>query len=320
MIANRWAIFALRKGFQLIGGIGVLLVLTFAITQLIPGDPARIVAGENASVAQVSSIRSQLGLDQPIAVQFLQFLGGIIHGDLGESFTSGQPVIAIIGNRFPFTAGLAIIGIVVAITIAVVVGVGTAALTRNGRNSWLNAFFSWSTAIIMSLPVYVVGVIAVVLFAVTLHWFPAGGADSIRSYVLPCLVLVLSPICAIARLVRREADTILDEGFVRSARGRRLTAFRLYSVHVMPNIVTSALTLSGLVLANMIGGAIIVENVFAWPGLGQAAVDAIVNRDFPLIQGIIFTIGCLAIVVNLSVDVVLALIDRRTISGGESLV
>jgi peptide/nickel transport system permease protein len=157
--------------------------------------------------------------------------------------------------------------------------------------------------------------ILVVIFGITLAVLPVAGAGGPASIILPVAALSIAPICSVARVVRRETATVLEQDFMRTARGHRLSAVRLYARHALPNLLTTALTLSGLVLSGMLGGAIIIETVFSWPGLGREVIAAIVNKDYPVIQGIILVLGAMAIVINLLIDIVLGVIDPRTLGG-----
>lgn len=311
--------FAARKGGELVAAFLVLVVLTFAIVHLIPGDAARVVAGIDATPDQVAATRADLGLDQPLLVQFWTYFSGVLTGDLGTSFRTHQPVAEVIVNRLPFTLSIAVLGIALTLVVSVVLGLTVAGLTRGNRNPWLDRAFAWATAVVLALPVYVIGAILVVVFAVTWRLLPAAGATSLASYVLPTLAIASGPIASMARLVRREAAVVLEQDYMRTARGWRISQWRQHIRHATPNLLASTLTLSGLILASMIGGAIIVEAVFAWPGLGRAVVDSIIDRDYPLTRGIILTIGGIAIVLNIAIDVVLALVDPRTLRAGRAL-
>jgi peptide/nickel transport system permease protein len=314
-----WTSFAVRKGGELVAAFLALVVLTFAIVHLIPGDAARVVAGIDATPDQVAATRVELGLDQPIAVQFWTYFSGVLTGDLGDSFRTHQPVADVIVNRLPFTLSIAVLGIALTLVVSIALGLAVAGLTRGNRNPWLDRVFAWSTAVVLALPVYVIGAILIVVVAVTWRLLPAAGATSMASYVLPTLAIASGPIASMARLVRREAAVVLEQDYMRTARGWRISQLRQHVRHATPNLLASTLTLSGLILASMIGGAIIVEAVFAWPGLGRAVVDSIIDRDYPLTRGIILTVGGIAILLNIAIDIVLALVDPRTLRAGRAL-
>lgn len=318
-IRSPWISFLLGKARELLLALVALVLLTFALVQLVPGDPARIAAGVEASASDVEAARERLGLDQPLLVQLLDYVVGIMGGDLGTSFRTGEEVTEIIGVRLPFTLSIALLAIAITLVVAIALGLSVAGLTRGNRHRWLDVGFSWATAVTQTLPTYVVGAVLVVIFAVTLQVLPAAGANSIASYVLPTFALALAPICSIARVVRREAASVLEQDYMRTARGWRIPVAVQYAKYALPNLLASTLTLSGLVLSAMLGSAVIVESVFAWPGLGNGVVDAILERDYPVIRGIILTLGIIAVVLNILIDVVLALVDPRTLRTGKVL-
>lgn len=310
-----WADYALRRAGGVILSVALLVVVTFFMVPLIPGDPAVAVAGADATSEQIEAIRSSLGLNEPLFVQFINYVGGLFTGDLGESFAYSTSVSQIIATKLPFTAELAVLGIILVLLVSVPTGMLVGILTRGGRKKWLDVSFGMLTGFFQAVPQYVVSTMLVVVFAIILKVLPAAGAASLSALILPVIGLSIAPICSIARVVRRETSTVLEQDYLRTARGWRLPSLRLYARHALPNLLTTALTLAGLILAGMLGGAIIVENVFNWPGLGREIVTAIVNKDYPVIQGIILVLGFLAIVLNLLVDVILGLIDPRTLGG-----
>jgi peptide/nickel transport system permease protein len=314
-VGGGWLGFAVRRLGGLVLAGAVLVVTTFLIVPLIPGDPARAIAGTNASPAAVATVRAQLGLDQPIGARFVDYVTGLFTGDLGTSFRFGIPVSEVVATRLPYTAQLALPAIVVVLLVAVPLGMAAGVLTRGGRRRWLDVGFGTLAGLLASLPAYVAATALIVVFAIGLGLLPPGGAETASSSVLPIAALAIGPAFAVARVVRQETAGVLEQDFMRTARGRRLPAHRLYLRHALPNLLTSVLTLTGLVLTSLLGGTVIIENVFGYPGLGSAVVEAIVYRDYPVIQGVILCVGALALVVNLFVDVVLGLIDPRTLQG-----
>lgn len=317
--ASPWWVFARRKIAEVLVALALLLVTTFVLVLLVPGDPARVIAGADASPAEIEQVRDRMGLEDPILVQFWNYLVGVFTGDLGRSFRTNELVTEIIAIRLPFTLNIAVVAITIALVAAIVIGMTVAGLTRGNRNRWLDVGFSWVSATLQTQPVFLYGALLVVVFAVILGWLPAAGARDWTSYILPTIALSIGPTFSIARIVRREAGHVLETDYMRTARGWRIGRVRSYLKYALPNLLASTLTLSGLILSNMIGGAIIVESVFSWPGLGNGVVDAILERDYPVIRGIILTIGVLAIFVNLVVDTVLAIVDPRTIESDRSV-
>lgn len=319
ILTRPWPAFLLRKTAELLLALAALTVITFAIVHLIPGDAARVVAGVDASPEQVEATRVRLGLDQPLLAQFWNYLAGLFTGDLGTSYRTGQPVADVIAARLPFTASIALFGIAVTLVVSLALGLAVAGLTRGNRNPWLDSAFGWTTGIVLALPVYVIGAVLIVVFAVNWRVLPAAGANSMASYVLPTVAIASGPIASMSRLVRREAAVVLEQDYMRTARGWRISTFRQFAKHAVPNLLASTLTLSGLILAGMIGGAIIIESVFAWPGLGRAVVESIIDRDYPLTRGVVLTVGAVAVALNIAIDIVLALVDPRTLRAGKAL-
>lgn len=312
-----WVDFAIRRGSGFVATVVVLVVATFCMVRLIPGDAAVAAAGPDATPEQVEAVRAQLGLDTPWPHQFLAYVQGLVHADLGTSFAISVPVRDYVFARLPYTAALAVIAIILVLAVAVPLGMSVGVLTRGGRRRWLDQAFGFLTGLLSAVPGYVIATLLVVAFSVNLSIFPPAysHADPVSSFTLPTLALAVGPISLISRVVRRETSVILEHDFVRTARGWRLGRFLLYRKYVLPSLMTSTLTLSGLVLTSMLGSAIVVETVFGWPGLGLGTVQAIVNRDYPVIQGIVLVIGVLAALLNLMVDIMLGLIDPRTLGG-----
>lgn len=313
-----WAGYLTQKLLELTAGILLLIVVTFLLVLLVPGDAAVVIAGIDASPQDIENVRTQLGLDRPALEQFWQYTAGVVTGDLDQSFRTGQPVTEVIGVRLPYTVSIALGAIVISFCAAIIIGMSVAGLTRNGSRRWLDVGFSWGSSVLQTFPQFVYGAILVAVFAVWLGVLPAAGARSYGSYILPTLALALGPTFSIARIVRRETTTVLETDYMRTARGWRIGLGKQYIRYAFPNILASTLTLSGIIMASMLGGAIIVESVFTWPGLGNGVVEAIIDRDYPVIRGIILTVGLLAISINFLVDIVLAIVDPRVLTAGKA--
>ncbi|MBC9713209.1 ABC transporter permease [Streptomyces sp. TRM66268-LWL] len=306
-----WGAFLVRRVAGLAAVAVTLVVGTFLMVQLIPGDPARVVAGGDATPADVERVRHELGLDRPLFTQFADYAGGLLRGDLGSSFQTTEPVARIIGDRLPFTAEIALLSVLAVLLLAVPIGLAVAA--RGSRRA--DSSFTFVTGTVGATPEYVIGTLLVLGFAIKLGWLPAAGAETLASLVLPVAALVLPATCVMARIVRREAAQVLAQDYMRTARGRRLSPLRLYARHALPNLLTATLTLGGLILAGLLGGTVVVESVFAWPGIGQRVVEALLVRDYPVVQGCVLVLGLLAALLNLLVDLVLALLDPRVLAG-----
>ncbi len=314
-LLSGWPGYLLRRLGGLVLSFALLALGAFLIVPLLPGDPAAAMLGTNATPDSIAALRERLHLDAPMWEQFGNFVGGIFTGNLGTSFRYGTPVMDSIAGKLPYTANLALTAIVVVLIVAVPLGMLIGVLTRGGRRPGLAVTFGAAAGFLASVPGYVLGTILIVVFAIWLKALPAAGATEATSSVLPVLALAVGPTFAVTRVVRQETATVLQQDFMRTAKGHRLKTARLYLVHALPNLMTSTLTLAGLILAGIVGAAVIIENVFNYPGLGSEIVQAIIYKDYPMVQGIILVIGTLAIVVNLIIDVILGLIDPRTLGG-----
>ncbi len=314
-LRSDWASFAIRRLGGLVLSLVLLVLVTFLIVPLIPGDPAVAMLGTNATPEAVAALRERLGLDDPLWQQFVHFVGNLLHGEFGTSFRYGAPVSDIIATKLSYTALLAFGSILVVLVVAIPLGMLVGVLTRGGRRGALGTVFGAVAGFLASFPTYVAGTLLVIVFSIGLGVLPAGGVDSSGFWVLPVAALALGPTFAVARVVRQETYSVLQQDFMRTAKGHRLRVVRLYLVHALPNLMASTLTLTGLILAGLIGGTIIIETVFSYPGLGLEVVQSIIYKDYPTIQGIILVIGLLAILINLLIDVVLGIMDPRTLGG-----
>lgn len=290
----------------------VLLVASFSMMHLIPGDPVRAALGPTAPSELVGQRRAELGLNDPLHTQFLAYVGDLVQGSFGVSFVSRQPVGEVIGARFVSTVELALLATGVALLIAIPLGILVAIRTENGRNRGSELSFTSTTGALAAIPDYVFGVGLIVVFAVQMAWLPPAGKGGPDSYILPVVVLALGPAATLARLVRVEALRELGKDYIRMARAKRLPATRIYLRHLLPNALTATLTVSGLLLSSLIAGTVIVENIFAWPGLGTRIVESIIDKDYPVAQAVILVYGTVVLVVNLAVDLALVAIDPRS--------
>ena len=310
---NAWVRFAVRRAGRLAVSLWVLLTAAFAMIHLIPGDPIRAALGPTAPASLVAARRAALGLDDPLLLQYGRYLRGVFSGDFGTSLTAQLPVSQLIGQRLPATLELAVLAFVVAMAIAVPVGAVMGVLTRGGRSRRTELGFAGVSVVLGSIPEFLFGVGLVYVFGVSLGWLPVAGRAGPSSYVLPVLALAIGPASALARIVRVEMLAVLGSDYVRTARAKRLRPHRIYLRHALPNALTAAITLGGLLLGGLVAGTVLVENVFAWPGLGSTIVSSILAKDYPVVQGIVLVYGLIVLGVNLGVDVVLALLDPRSV-------
>jgi peptide/nickel transport system permease protein len=311
-VQRPWLGFALRRTVALVVSLWVLVTATFLALQLVPGDPARVGLGPNAPVSQIEARREALHLDRPLADQYWHYFTGALRGDFGESFTNRRPVSEIIAERFPATAKLALLAFAVCL-LGVPLGMAIGVLTRGGRHSGAAGAFSVGTGTLVSIPDFLLATALVVLFGVSLRWLPVAGDGGASSYVLPVLALAATPLAGLARLARVETAKSLDQEYMAVARSKRLPSALLHRRHLVPNASTATLTVSGLVLGGLFASTVIVENVFAWPGLGSAVTQAIIEKDYPMVQAIVLILGGIALVANTAVDVLLALLDPRSL-------
>lgn len=314
-----WIPFLVRRTLGFVGNLAMLVLLTFFIVQLIPGDPASAIAGDNATTEQVEQVRKELGLDRPMIVQLGSYIVGILHGDFGTSFRYGLPATQIVLNALPYTLVVAGISIILVLVLGVGIGLSVGVLTRGDRNRWLDTGFNLITGVIQSIPAYLQATFLVLIFAIWLKVLPPAYSMAYgfaECTILPVAALSIGGIASIARIVRRETSVVQEREFMRTARGWRLSVFKLYVKHLLPNILTAALTLSGILLTSMLGSSLIVETVFSWPGLGSTIIQAIaVDSDYPVIQASVFFIGAISALFTLLIDIVLGVIDPRTLGG-----
>jgi len=279
----------------------------FIMARLLPGDPARVIAGINASQDQVDHLRRQLGLDQPLPVQYLDFLGGLVRLDLGTSAHFGDPVLAEIGSRLPYTVELALAALVVAVVLGMLGGV-VAALRRN---TVVDVVISTVSVLGISMPTYWLGLMLIVLFAIQFRLLPAAGADSPESVVLPAVTLGLLSVGLIARMTRSSLLEVLGQDYVRTARAKGVSPARVVVAHGLRNALVPILTAIGLQLGSLMGGAVVTESVFGWPGVGRLLLDSIFSRDYPMVQGLVLLFAVTYIAVNLLVDLLYVVVDPR---------
>jgi peptide/nickel transport system permease protein len=295
---------------RLVAAVPTLLgvsVVVFMMVRLLPGDPARMVAGLLASESEVDSIRHQLGLDQPGPVQYAEFLVRLAHFDLGTSVRTGQPVLYEILARLPWTVELAATSIALATVVGIVGGL-VAALYHNQR---VDALISALMLFGISMPVYWFGLMLIVVFAIKLEWLPAAGSQDPGAWVLPTVSLAAFSVALIARMTRSTMLEVLRADYVRTARAKGQFERAIIYGHALRNAMLPIVTVVGHQFGTLLGGAVLTETVFGWPGMGQLLVAALSARDYPVVQGIVLTFSTLFILVNLAVDVLYGVIDPR---------
>ncbi len=290
-------------------------VFVFAMLRLTPGDPAAVLAGDNATPQQIEEIRAQLGLDEPLWTQFAIYAGRLLQGDLGVSYFFNQPVTDLIAQRIEPTLSLALVTIL--ITVVVAVPLGTLAAYRHG--SWLDRLVMGFSVAGFSIPVFVLGYLLIWIFAVELRWLPVQGFTSIgeglwpflERMILPASALAVIYIALIARIARASVLEVLGEDYVRTARAKGLAELPVVTRHALRNAAVPIVTVIGVGIALLIGGVVVTESVFNIPGLGRLTVDAVLARDYPTIQAVILLFSFLYVLINLLIDLTYLVLDPR---------
>ena len=295
---------------RIVYGAAVLLgtsIITFIIAFVIPADPAVAMAGAKADPQTLATIRHQLGLDLPLYLQYAHYLGRALHGDLGRSYIRRSSVTQLILSRFPATALLAASAMALSLVLGVPMGMIAAA--RRGRTTD-NLLLVVSLGLI-SIPVFWLGTMLLIAGGLYLHSFPLGGFDGLRSLALPTLTLALGSAGYYSRILHTNLIDALEQDYIRTARGKGLSAVRVLARHAMANAMLPLVTLAGLDLAGLLSGVVLTETVFDWPGIGRLAYEAVFNLDIPLIMGTVLFSAFLVVVANLIVDLLYAWLDPR---------
>jgi len=281
--------------------------LVFILIHLIPGDPVEVMLGESARVTDRENLRHALGLDRPLLAQWLDYLYHIARFELGESLHSRQPIIDILTARIPATLELTLVALVFAIGIAFPLGV-MAALHKN--TAWDRTAMTVSL-LGVSIPNFLMGPLLILLFSMYLGWLPVSGRESPDSVILPALTLGTAMAAILSRMVRATLLEVINEDYIRTARAKGLSRFRVILLHAIPNTMLPIITLLGLQLGALLAGAVITEVVFSWPGIGQLTIDAIHTRDYPLVQSCVLLISLSYVLVNIVTDILYSVLDPR---------
>ena len=299
--------FILRRLLLSIPTLFGVLVVAFLLLYVAPGDPVMAMVGERADEATIARLRQELRLDDPLPVQFGHYIGGILKGDLGKSYITNRPIRKDILERFPKTLQLA----GAAMLLATVLGVTLGVLSGRRPGSAIDRFGLAIAYLGISFPVYWVGLLLILLFAVTLHWLPPSGFGGIRYLALPALALGMRSIAFLARMTRSAMLDALGADYVRTARAKGLTEFVVVARHALRNAMIPIITVLGLDFGAYLTGSILTETIFSWPGLGRYVVNAIARRDLPAIQGSVLFLSAVFVLVNLITDVAYAKADPR---------
>jgi peptide/nickel transport system permease protein len=307
--------YILRRILSTLPVMGIVAMFVFSLLYITPGDPAAVIAGDQASPADVERIRQGLGLDRPFLVQFWDWFWGILHGDLGISIFTNLPVTSLIAQRIEPT--LSLMAITLVLTILIAVPLGVVAAWKAG--SWVDRSIMAFAVFAFSLPVFVVGYVLAYVFALEFEWLPVQGYTPLaqgvwpwlQNLILPAIALGSVYIALIARITRASMLEVLQQDYIRTARAKGLDQRSILFVHALKNAAVPIVTVIGIGVALLIGGAVVTESVFAIPGLGRLTIDAILRRDYPVIQGIVLLFSFIYVLVNLLVDVIYTLVDPR---------
>lgn len=329
--------YVLRRLLGLVPVLFGITLLVFLFLQLIPGDPAQAILGERGTPEQLAALREKLGLNKPLYVQYLTFVKNILTGDLGTSAVSTIPVAEELKRRWPATFELALAAILVAVIFGIPVGI----LAAVRKNSLLDTLSMSLSLVGVSMPVFWLGLLLVYLFAVNLHWLPTGGRlstdlaidfrpitgflvldgmlalkpevlmDALRHLILPALTLGTIPLAILTRITRSAMLEVLSQDYVRTARAKGLAERQVILKHALKNALLPVVTIVGLQFGTLLGGAILTETIFSWPGIGSYIYEGILNRDYPVVQAGVLVVATVFVLVNLLVDLSYALLDPR---------
>jgi peptide/nickel transport system permease protein len=309
--------FIIRRALLMIPILLGVSLVTFLIVRSIPGDPVRVLLGADArsTPEQIENIRRAYGLDQPLPIQYVKWLGHVLTGDLGQSLRTGRPLTQELGMRLPVTAQLTLFAAILGSIPAVLFGV-LAAVKRNSRLDWMTTL----TALIgISVPNFFLATLLVLLFSFKLRWLPNVGykpfldapLDNLQLMILPAISLALPFMAILMRFTRSSVLEVMNQDYVRVARAKGLSQGRVIRRHVLPNAGIPVLTIAGIQVASLLGGTVIVEQIFALPGVGRYIYEAISNRDYPVVQSVTLVMAAIFVLVSLIVDVLYAVLDPR---------
>jgi peptide/nickel transport system permease protein len=307
--------YLLRRVFAAIPVMGVVALVVFLLLRLTPGDPAAVLAGDNATPVQLERIRTSLGLNEPLYVQFITWINKLLHGDLGVSLISNVPVLKMISQRVEPSISLAVATIILSVLVAVPLGV----IAAWKQGTWIDRFVMGLSVLGFSVPVFVIGYVLMQIFAIDHRWLPVQGYKSIfdgfgpffQRLVLPTLSLSFIYVALIARMTRTSMLDVLGEDYVRTARAKGIGEIPVLFRHALRNAAVPVITVIGTGFALLISGVVVTESVFNIPGIGRLTVDAVLARDYPVIQAMILLTSLLYVTINLLIDVAYTLLDPR---------
>lgn len=297
--------YTIKRVLGVIPTLILISIFVFLFIHLIPGDPARIVAGEDATAADVELIREELGLNKPLHIQYINYIKGILNGDLGISLKTKKPVLEEIKNRFVPTFTLTLFSIFWSVVFGLLIGIVSAV----NRGKWQDYTGMFAAVSGISLPSFWLGLMLVQIFSVKLGWLPTGGYGTFKHFILPSMTLGAGVAAVIARFARSSVMDILKEDYVRTARAKGLMQKIVVWRHVFRNALIPIVTMVGLQFGFLLGGSVVIETVFSWPGMGSLLIDSVAFRDYPMIQSEILIFSLQFIIINLIVDLLYAVLN-----------
>ncbi|MFF2481071.1 ABC transporter permease subunit [Paenibacillus sp. NPDC058071] len=299
--------YALQRLLGVIPLLFVVSVLVFMFIHLIPGDPARLIAGKDATLEEIQGIQEQLGLNLPLWQQYINYMGDLLKGDLGQSIRSGLPVTEMLASRIMPTIWLTLLSMVWATVLGLAIGIISAVY----RNRWPDYVGTLTAISGMSVPGFWLGLVLIQLFSVELGWFPTGGVDSWKSYILPSITLGAGIMSMLARYSRASMLETMREDYIRTGRAKGLREFIVIGSHALRNSLIQVVTVAGLQFGFLLGGSVMVETVFSVPGIGRLLVDSILFRDYTVIQALLLIFSTQFILINLIVDLLYGVLNPK---------
>ncbi|MCM3704305.1 MULTISPECIES: nickel ABC transporter permease [Cytobacillus] len=300
-------IFLMRRLIQIIPVLLGVTLMVFLIMQMVPGDPAVLVAGEGATDEQVEAIRHDLGLDQPLALQYFSYVGDVVKGDFGESIRTSRPVLDEILVRLPITLELAFWSIVITVVLGVLIGI----IAATKQNSFTDVALMMVALLGVSLPNFWLGLMLIIYFSVELQWFPVAGWGTFSHIILPAITLGTGGAAIVARMTRASMLEVIRQDYIRTAKAKGVRQRLIIYKHALKNALIPVITVVGLQFGALLGGTVLTESVFAINGVGRLIIDAIRMRDLPLVQGSILFVSVLFVIVNLLVDLSYRFLNKR---------
>ncbi len=307
--------YILRRILDLIPTLLFVAIIVFLVTRMIPGDPARVMLGPQASVTEINNLREKLGLNDSMGAQFIAFIRDLLHFDLGDSATYNRPVIDLIMERFPNTIVLTVFSL----CISLIIGIFSGMISAVKKGTAWDYFFTIFSLVGVSMPVFWLGIMLVLFFSVNLGWFPATGigsmdagiVDYVRHLILPGVTLATIPMANFSRITRSSMLDVMGENYIKTARAKGVSGTLVVCKHALKNAMTPILTTIGMQISSMLGGAVLTETIFSWPGMGRLIVDAINKRDFVVVQGTVIFLAVLFVLINLIIDILYKVVNPK---------